>query len=86
MPNEPCVPVGQANWGRKKWGRAILAVSLLPQLDKPTGGNTLLGEQKQLAEKSCQYRIFNCPALAPAAQIWNKVSAIWQAPEVQFAR
>jgi len=48
LANEPCVPVGQADWGREEWGRAILAANLLHQLDKPTGGKTKLWEQKRL--------------------------------------
>jgi len=48
LANEPCVPVGQADGGREESGRAILAASLLHQLDKPTGGKTKLGEQKRL--------------------------------------
>ncbi len=38
LADEPCVPIGQADPGRVEWGRAILAVSLLHQLDEPTGG------------------------------------------------
>jgi len=40
LANEPCVPVGRANWGRQELGRAMLAANLLHQLDKPTGGTT----------------------------------------------
>jgi len=55
LANEPCDPVGQADWGREERGKAILALYLLHQLDEPSMGRTRTGEQKRFAEKSCQY-------------------------------
>jgi len=49
LANEPCVPVGRADWGREG-GKAILAVNLLQQLDNPTGGKTKVGEQKSVSK------------------------------------
>ena len=49
---------------------AILAVSLLHQLDEPTGGKTILVEQKQLVEKLGQYQFFNTPGAGARAILY----------------
>jgi hypothetical protein len=41
LANKPCIPVGRADWGRGNLLGTILAVSLLHQFDKPTGGKTV---------------------------------------------
>ncbi len=67
LANETCVPVGQADWGREERGMLILVVKLSLQLDKPTGGKAMLGEQKRLVEMWCRYQILNTPAQAAQA-------------------
>jgi len=58
LANEPCDPVGQADWGREELVRAILAANLLHQLDKPTGGKTKLVEQNRIVLIWCQEQFF----------------------------